>query len=130
MRIYFFIFYFFLSFFVFSQVTTIEGNFKSAQGKWLRLYAVQDFITYSDTLLAKTKIDSSGNFLINIKVPKTKVYYAYFKVNDLRSNDLYIEEIKILYRFDSLNFEILDTYTSFLTSLVFILNYRMLILMI
>lgn len=60
---------------------------------------MQDFITYSDTLLAKTKIDSSGNFLINIKVPKTKVYYAYFKVNDLRSNDLYIEENKNIISF-------------------------------
>lgn len=100
------------------QTTTINGNFKSAAGRWIRLYAIQDFVTFSDTMIAKTKIDSNGYFDINLKLPKDKIYYSYFKVNDIRSNDLYLESNKTYnLLFDNLDFDKYDTYTSFLTRL-------------
>jgi thiol-disulfide isomerase/thioredoxin len=102
----------------FGQTTTINGNFKSAAGRWIRLYAIQDFVTFSDTMIAKTKIDSNGYFAINLKLPKDKIYYSYFKVNDIRSNDLYLESNKTYnLLFDNLDFDKYDTYTSFLTRL-------------
>ncbi|MDI6832319.1 MAG: hypothetical protein QMD02_00535, partial [Bacteroidales bacterium] len=103
---------------VFGQYTTINGNFTSAEGREIRLYIVQDFITFSDTLIAKAPIDHNGNFSIILKLPKDKIYYSYFKVNDIRSNDLYLEYNKTYnLMFDTLDFEKYDTYTSFLTRL-------------
>lgn len=102
----------------FCQSTTINGNFKGAEGREIRLYTIQDFITFSDTLLAKAPIDHNGNFSITLKLPKDKIYYAYFKVNDIRSNDLYLEYNKTYnLMFDAFDFEKYDTYTSFLTRL-------------
>jgi peroxiredoxin len=102
----------------FCQSTTINGNFKGAEGRVIRLYTVQDFITFSDTLIAKAPIDSKGNFSIILKLPKDKIHYAYFKVNDIRSNDLYLEFNKTYnLTFDTLDFDKYDTYTSFLTRL-------------
>lgn len=102
----------------FCQSTTINGNFKGAEGRLIRLYAIQDFITFTDTLIAKAPIDHNGNFSIVLKLPKDKIYYAYFKVNDIRSNDLYLENNKTYNLiFDTLDFDKYDTYTSFLTRL-------------
>lgn len=102
----------------FCQSTIINGNFKGAEGREIRLYTVQDFITFSDTLIAKAPIDHNGNFSIILKLPKDKIYYAYFKVNDIRSNDLYLEYNKTYnLMFDAFDFEKYDTYTSFLTRL-------------
>ena len=62
-----------------AQTDIITGNAKTYVGDTLRLYAIDDYITRHETLLATAVVDAQGNFTFN--APVREVVQAYIDLS-------------------------------------------------
>ncbi len=54
-----------------AQQVTVSGVAPGAEGKAVKLITWSDLITFTEELVAKTVIDSVGNFTMNFELPAT-----------------------------------------------------------
>ena len=70
------------------QTVLIKGTAKEARGKTITLKSYTDNFTFTEQLLAKTVIDSTGNFELTCKIPSTTLAIIHM---EYYTGELYIE---------------------------------------
>jgi len=103
---------FFISFAISAsgQNVTIKGTAKGAEGKLIILKSYSDYFTMNEQYLAKSIIDSSGNFTISCYIPSATTVVVHIEYYSgemyLEQNKTYTIEIKNLVfnaKFDKVN---------------------------
>lgn len=74
--------------FVFSQKSLLTGKAKSYANQTLRVFVYDDFLSLKETLIAKTEIDSAGNF--KLFLPLSFTQFVFLKTETSRSS-FYVE---------------------------------------
>lgn len=72
----------------FSQSVTVTGSAVGAEGKVVRLIASSDLITFTESRVAETTIDTMGNFSMSFDLPSITLITVAI---DLHRADLYME---------------------------------------
>ncbi len=95
---------------VFSQKTTITGTAPGAQGKTIRLVKYSDLMTYSDTCIATSTIDSKGSF--SISVPLKETIFSYLKIDFNRAPIYLVPGKNYQVKIDSIDYDAPDDKTN------------------
>ena len=84
---------FFISFAISAsgQNVTIKGTAKGAEGKLIILKSYSDYFTMNEQYLAKSIIDSSGNFTISCYIPSATTVVVHI---EYYSGEMYLEQNK------------------------------------
>lgn len=70
--------------------TNISGSAKGAENLEIRFYYWDDYVTYKEVLLQKSKIDEKGNFQFNVNMQKNEVIYGFFRIMNFSSSNIFI----------------------------------------
>jgi thiol-disulfide isomerase/thioredoxin len=70
----------FLSFSLFSQEAIVYGNAPDYKGEEIVFYNYSDFITSTETVVGRLKVDENGNFNGSIKILETTYVFSYLGI--------------------------------------------------
>ncbi|MBN1252295.1 MAG: TlpA family protein disulfide reductase [Bacteroidales bacterium] len=74
------IIFFYYSFSCFSQQVIIKGNAKSYAGSELSVSTFAEQITFTEQILAKTKVENNGDFIFKFNISNTKFAFIHLTV--------------------------------------------------